>query len=268
MPCLRGSLLGQMSQLLLLSHQALAATLLHSASESPASHEEWSPLGMSQSPCCLLCPQQPGERPCHGQPPEPAALCLVLDSLRTFVQANAKALHFIPRDHSAASDLGLTGTFPPTFTPFSLPSSLFSLGYLLPWFHLLSRHEALLLSTHQLPSLFSCFYTNCASLFQPLAATLGWTRRLRMLLRLSRGTDCQSIASAMPKLKSYSWFQPAVLQGSIILPSLLPGKTMKHNHQAFPSHASPYPAPGRWMPRPLIQFTVWVWCHYLRRNMP
>lgn len=130
MPCLRGSLLGQMSQLLLLSHQALAATLLHSASESPASHEEWSPLGMSQSPCCLLCPQQPGERPCHGQTPEPAALCLVLDSLRTFVQANAKALHFIPRDHSAASDLGLTGSFPPTFIPFSLPSSLFSL---LPW---------------------------------------------------------------------------------------------------------------------------------------
>lgn len=109
-----------------------------------------------------------------------------------------KALHFLPRDHSAALDLG--ASHPLSLLSLYLhPSSPSSPGHLLPWLHLLSRHEALLLSTHQLPSLFSCFYTNCPSLFQPLAATLGWTWYPRMLLGLSRGTACPLIASAMPK---------------------------------------------------------------------
>lgn len=55
---------------------------------------------------------------------------LALDSPRIFIQADVKAFHFLSRDHSAPSDLGCPGSFPPTFTPFSLASSLFSL---LPW---------------------------------------------------------------------------------------------------------------------------------------
>lgn len=128
---------------------------------------------MSPCLCCPLCPG--GATP--WAPPQPAALCLVLDSPRIFVQADVKALHFLPRDHSAALDLGLPGSFPPPFTPLWLhPSSPSSLGYLLPWLPLSSRHGALLLSRYRLSILFSCVYTNCPSLFQPLAATLGWTR--------------------------------------------------------------------------------------------
>lgn len=54
----------------------------------PVSHQhhvQMESFGMSHSPCCLLCLQQPGQRPCHGQSPQPAALWLVLVSLRTFM---------------------------------------------------------------------------------------------------------------------------------------------------------------------------------------